>query len=386
MNPLSAILKESWSLVEDRQATLAAACYARLFLSHPDMRALFPVTLDAGGSAMWYTLVSMTLAATEGEHRDHLAQLGREHRKYAARPEHYDAVGASLVEALRIVAGDRWTTEYDEAWLEAFATVERAMLTGAAAAGTAPATWTAEVVRHERRGRDIACFTCRPDQPLRYRAGQYVSVECGQHPRLWRPYSIANAPRPDGLLDFHVRARDAGWVSGALVRRLRVGDAIRLADPTGSLCVDRQSTRDIVCVAGGTGIAPIKALIEELTRFNRTRWVHLFVGARDREGLYDLPALTGLAARHPWLSVVPVCSDEPDFPGECGLVSEVMRAYGPWEQHDFFVAGPPAMMRATLRTLAGLRVPSVRINYDRPVLQPLLEIVPASRAAHRGAA
>jgi len=102
----------------------------------------------------------------------------------------------------------------------------------------------------------------RPLQPLEFRAGQYVSIECRYQPRLWRVYSMANAPRKDGTMEFHVRAVGAGWVSSALVRRLKVGDMIKLAAPMGSLTLERKSTRDIVCVAGGTGLAPVKALVE----------------------------------------------------------------------------------------------------------------------------
>ena len=190
------------------------------------------------------------------------------------------------------------------------------------------------------------CITVRPLQPIEFRAGQYFSLECKYQPRLWRVYSAANAPRKDGSIDFHVRALGAGWVSSALVRRIRPGDMIRLAAPMGSMVLDRRSTRDIVCVAGGTGLAPIKALIEELTRYNRTRWVHVFFGARDREDLYDLAALNRLAGAYPWLSVVPACSEDLDFSGEQGNINEVVARYGPWQDHDFFVSGSPGMVRA----------------------------------------
>jgi NAD(P)H-flavin reductase len=153
-------------------------------------------------------------------------------------------------------------------------------------------------------------------------------------------------------------------VSSALVRRIKPGDMIRLAAPMGEMTLDRKSTRDVVCVAGGTGLAPIKALVEELTRYNRTRWVHLFFGAKDREDLYDLPDLNRLASKYPWLSVVPAVSDDPGFTGEHGNISEVVGRYGPWEEHDFFVSGSPAMVKATLRRLSELQVPSVRIKYD----------------------
>jgi len=84
------------------------------------------------------------------------------------------------------------------------------------------------------------------------------------------------------------------------------------------MTVDPASTRDIVCVAGGTGLAPIKAIIDEIGQTNRTRWVHLFFGARDREDLYDLDDLMQLTTRYPWLTVTPVTSEDPTYPGERG--------------------------------------------------------------------
>ena len=139
---------------------------------------------------------------------------------------------------------------------------------------------------------------------------------------------------------------------------------IRLAAPMGSMTLDRRSTRDAVFVAGGTGLAPIKSLLEELTRYNRTRWVHVFFGAKNREDLYDLADLNRLAARYPWLSVVTACSDDPTFAGEQGNISDVVARYGPWNEHDFFVSGSGPMVKATLKTLAELQVPSIRIKYD----------------------
>src|SRR5262249_10862106 len=139
---------------------------------------------------------------------------------------------------------------------------------------------------------------------------------------------------------------------------------IRLAAPMGTMNLDRRSTRDAVFIAGGTRLAPVKSLLEEVTPDNRTRWVHGFFCARNRENLYDLADLSRLAARYPWLSVVTACSDDPTFPGEQGNISDVVARYGPWSDHDFFVSGSGAMVKSTLKTLAELQVPSIRIKYD----------------------
>ncbi|WP_306204918.1 globin domain-containing protein [Actinoplanes sp. RD1] len=365
MGDLGRLLKESWTLVEEHQDKVAGYFYARLFLTRPELRELFPVHMDGQRARLLQALITSVQTLEDPERFDeYLRGLGRDHRKFHVEPEHYEIVGRTLIEALREHGGEHWCVEYDQAWTDAYTKIAEKMLAGAAA-DTNPPYWYAEVVAHERRGHDIAVFTVKPLQPLEFRAGQYLSLECSRiQPRLWRTYSPANAPRRDNSLEFHVRAIGAGWVSSALVRRLEVGDMVRLAAPMGTMNLDRRSTRDAVFVAGGTGLAPIKSLLEELTRYNRTRWVHVFVGAKHRDDLYDLPALNRLAARYPWLSVVTACSEDPSFPGEQGNISDVVARYGPWNEHDFFVSGSGAMVKATLRTLAELQVPPVRIKYD----------------------
>jgi NAD(P)H-flavin reductase/hemoglobin-like flavoprotein len=364
MGNLSRLLKESWTLVEEHQDKVAGYFYARMFLSNPQLRDLFPIQMDVQRARLLGAIVTAVQTVDDPERfEEYLRSLGRDHRKFHVSPEHYDVVGKALLEALRAFAGQSWSIEFDQAWSDAYALIAKKMIIGAEA-DTNPPYWHAEVLTHERRSRDIAVFTCRPMSPLEYRAGQYVSVECRYQPRLWRVYSMANAPRKDNTLEFHVRALGAGWVSSALVRRIKPGDLVRLAAPMGSMTLNRRSTRDVVCVAGGTGLAPIKALVEELTRYNRTRWVHVFFGAKDREDLYDLAELNRLAARYPWLSVVAACSEDPGYAGEKGNISEVLGRFGPWANHDFFVSGSPAMVKATLRTLAEMQVPSIRIKYD----------------------
>ena len=364
MGNLSRLLKESWTLVEEHQDRVAGYFYARLFLSFPQVRDLFPVQMDVQRARLLGAIVTAVQALDDPERFDeYLRSLGRDHRKFHVSPEHYDVVGGALLESLRYFAGDQWSVEYEQVWRDAYQVIARKMMAGADA-DTNPPYWHAEVLGHERRGADIAVFTCRPMQPMEFRAGQYVSIECRYQPRLWRVYSMANAPNKDGTMEFHVRAVGAGWVSSALVQKLKRGDMIKLAAPMGTMTLDRTSTRDIVCVAGGTGLAPLKALVQELTRYNRTRWVHLFCGAQHRDDLYDLPELNRLAARYPWLSVIPAVSDDPGWTGEQGPVADVVSRYGPWREHDFFVSGSPTMVKTTLRRLAELQIPAIRIKYD----------------------
>ncbi|MCW2642027.1 MAG: putative oxidoreductase [Dactylosporangium sp.] len=365
MHSMSRLLKESWTLVEERQDKLASYFYARMFLSNPQLRELFPVQMDVQRARLLGAIVTAVQTVDDPERfGEYLRSLGRDHRKFHAEPEHYDTVGFALMDALRTFAGEQWSVEYDQAWRDAYGRIAQAMMQGAEADANTPPYLHAEVISHERRSRDIAVFTCKTLQPIQYEPGQYLSVETRYQPRLWRMYSPANAVRMDNTIDFHVRAIGAGWVSSALVRKLQPGDMVRLAAPMGSMMLDRKSSRDIVFVAGGTGLAPIKAMIEELAKFNRNRWVHVFFGAKDRDDLYDLETLNEIASRFPWLSVVPACSEDPTWDGEQGNISDVIVRHGPWDNHDVFVSGSPSMVKATMRSLAEMRVPSIRIKYD----------------------
>jgi NAD(P)H-flavin reductase len=225
--------------------------------------------------------------------------------------------------------------------------------------------WHADVLTHERRAADVAVFTCRPRRPLSFRAGQHVTIECPYRPWQSRSFAIANAPRPDGILEFHVR-----WtgdpqppdVSCALVDRLKPGDVLSLGAPAGSMTLDPYSRRDVVFVAGGTGLARAKALIDELSRINRTRWIHLFRGERRRDGFYDRENVDRLVERHPWLTVIRATSDEPDENGTQATIPEVVTHHGPWPHHDFYVCGSSPMVAATIRQLDRLQVPMTRIH------------------------
>ncbi|WP_435882515.1 globin domain-containing protein [Streptomyces bobili] len=335
--------------------------YALLFVRHPDLRPLFPPAMDAQRDRLLKALL------TAAEHIDntpvlvdYLRNLGRGHRKYGTRAEHYPAVGECLIGALNKFAGSVWDTETEAAWVRTYTTISQVMIDAAAADELrAPAWWYAEVVSHDLRTPDVAVLTLRPDQPYPFRAGQYAGVETPWWPRIWRHYSFASAPRSDGLLTFHVKAVPAGWVSNALVHRARPGDIVRLGPPTGSMTVDHTRDNGLLCVGGGTGIAPIKALVEDVAEHGARRPVEVFYGARSDHDLYDIDTMLRLQQSHPWLEVRPVVDRH-------GLLQlpDAIRAFGPWTEYDAYVSGPPGMIRSGVEALRGVGIPEERIRHD----------------------
>ena len=362
----AALLEENLRLIEDRSDRVINYFYATLFLESPELRALFPAAMDAQRDRLFRALMAAVRNLGAGESFvPMLAQLGRDHRKYGVRAADYDVFGRALITALERYSEDVWVPELEEAWVRAYAYIAKTMIDGAnEAAVTEPAWWRAEIVAHERRAEDIAVLTLRPDRPYAFRAGQFASIETPYRPRSWRHYSMAAAESPDGLLEFHVRTVGAGFVSGPLVWRAAVGDQLRLGAPMGEMGIDKESQRDVLCIAGGTGLAPLKAIIGEMTRWNTARRVTLFFGVRRADDLYDMPALHRIAALNRWLTIVPCVSDDPTFIGEHGTLSDVVARHGSWKDHDVFLCGSPDMTRATLSRLREIGVPAERISFD----------------------
>jgi NAD(P)H-flavin reductase/hemoglobin-like flavoprotein len=359
------LLDESLRLLGDTPDRVVGYFYAAMFVEAPQLRALFPAAMDMQRDRLFRALVGAVrnLAYPE-QFGPMLEQLGRDHRKYGVKAEHYDVVGRALLTALRKYS-DFWVPELDAAWAKAYGVMSAVMQRGAQEAATRePAWWRGELVAHERRSDDLAVLLVRTDRPYDYEPGQYASIETPYRPRSWRTYSMATAPSPDGLLEFHVRSLSAGWVSGPLVWRAQVGDFLRLGAPMGDMRIDQQSGRDVLCIAGGTGLAPVKALIDGMARWNTARNVTLFFGARRTSDLYDMGALHRLAAVNSWLSVVPVVSDDSSFNGERGLLPDAVARVGSWSHHDVVVCGSPDMTRATVNRLTAIGVPADRMTYD----------------------
>lgn len=335
--------------------------YALLFVRHPELRPLFPPAMDAQRDRL---LKALLTAAEHIENTpvlvEYLQNLGRGHRKYGTRAEHYPAVGECLIGALNKYADAVWDAETEAAWIRAYTTISQVMIDAAAADELrAPAWWQAEVVSHDLRTPDVTVLTLRPDQPYPFRAGQYASLETPWWPRIWRHYSFASAPRSDGLLTFHVKAVPAGWVSNALVHRARPGDVVRLGPPAGSMAVDHTRDSGLLCLGGGTGIAPIKALVEDVAEHGARRPVEVFYGARSDHDLYDIDTMLRLQQAHPWLEVHPVVDRD-------GLLQlpDAIRTFGPWTAYDAYVSGPPGMIRSGVDALRGVGFPVERIWHD----------------------
>ncbi len=358
-------LKRSFARIAMHGDEVPLHFYSDLFLKYPETRSMFPVSMQAQRAHLVDALMSIVSSVDNQEKLTlFLRDLGRGHRKFGTLAEHYDAVRDSLLATFAHFSGDAWDAELEADWKDAYELIASVMRAAAQEdEKDHPAYWAGQVIAQECKAYDVAVLTVRTEPRLEYLPGQSVAVESPARPRLWRYYSMANAPRADGSVDFHIRLIDGGAVSMALTAGTVIGSELRLGPPVGVLRLDTASGRDILMVAGSTGLAPLKSMLEQVTGLRQPPKVQLFVGARTAEGLYDLPSLEKLASEHPWLTVVAAVSAGP-FSGLTGTLPSLVAGYRDWSGHDAYIAGPTEMVQDTATQLAAAGTPVDQIHIE----------------------
>jgi NAD(P)H-flavin reductase/hemoglobin-like flavoprotein len=355
--------------------------YTRWFAIDTAIRDLFPPDMDHQRSvfakAMTWLLGELIEQRAE-EPVAFLAQLGRDHRKYGVTQRHYDSMQDALITTLRSHLIDRWDVRLAETAEQAVGLII-GIMRGAADAEKGPPFRDGTVVEHLRATRDVSMFRLQLDNALYFHPGQYVTVQVPQWPRRWRYLSPSIPADRSGAIEFHVRSVAGGMVSTAIVGETKPGDRWRLSNPHGAMHVDRNGG-DVLMVAGGTGLAPLRSIIMDLSRFGVNPRVHLFFGARYPCDLYDLRTLWQVASTNPWLSVTPVseystnppwAADYPDVEPPRGLhvrqtgtLPEVVTRYGSWGDRQILVCGGPQMVAATKAALIAKGANAHSIQHD----------------------
>jgi NAD(P)H-flavin reductase/hemoglobin-like flavoprotein len=364
-NPLSRL----FALIDPVSDSAMTYFYGHLFAIEPQTRAMFPPAMDAQRKRFYQALTRIAASGDEASLTGYLEGLGRAHRKFGVQKEHFDAFQQALAATWQRYAPEAWTDATAAAWEALFDRASSAMIAAAERdAEQSPPWWLAEIVAHETRGPDLAVLTLQPSQPVPYLPGQHISIQTPRWPRLWRNYSVANAPRDDGTLTLHVRAVPGGLVSAALVHHVAVGDTLLLGAAAGAMTGDLRSDRDVLCLAGGTGLAPVKAIIDAMVAAPgaRHREIVLYYGARYEAELYDLADLRHLERNHPWLQIIPVVSAEAAPDAIFGTIPDVV-GLSNWRDRDIYVAGPDPMIARTVSELKDRGAPEERIHYDCPM-------------------
>jgi NAD(P)H-flavin reductase len=214
----------------------------------------------------------------------------------------------------------------------------------------------------------IAEITVRTEQPVEYVAGQYFEWIL---PGIEANRSYSAAGRPGGTeITFHVRLYPDGQVSKRIIRgEIAQGDILTMKGPYGAFRWTDGEERLTLMIAGGTGMAPIKALLEEAFAKGTRRRIIYAYGTRRSEDLYQTEIMAEWMARFPNFTFIPALSDEPadsSWQGARGLVTEVLKrevrdAFGA----EAYLCGPPPMIDAAIPILEQLGVDRSDIHYDK---------------------
>jgi CDP-4-dehydro-6-deoxyglucose reductase, E3 len=197
-----------------------------------------------------------------------------------------------------------------------------------------------------------------------YMPGQYLDVMLPQGRR--RSFSIANAPRDDRLIELHVRRVPNGEFTEQVFSSLKEKTLLRIEGPLGQFWFRDASRRPALLVGGGTGYAPLRAMLRQLISRRDPRSLHLYWGGRTPADLYEHDTLLELVRNHSNLQYTPVVSTATgDWSGRTGLVHTALLAdYPQLAAFDVYTSGPPAMVEAIRQEFISRGLPREQLFFD----------------------
>lgn len=235
----------------------------------------------------------------------------------------------------------------------------------------APQRFTVHYLGSRAVTADIREFDFLAAGTANFLPGQYALLRL-PHTGQDRAYSMSNQPNAQGLWRFMIRRVRGGKISGSFFDALQEGAEVGIDGPYGIAHLRPGVQRDIVCIAGGSGLAPIVSIINGAVAHpalgGREAW--LFYGGR---GPADIPKIGDFIHPHPRVRFhpaisVPALAEGTNWAGEVGMVHELLprKLPRPLAHYEYYLAGPPPMIEAVVRTLqADHRVLAEAIHYDR---------------------
>ena len=205
-----------------------------------------------------------------------------------------------------------------------------------------------------------------------FKAGQYVQLEVPPYALtdepVYRAYSVSSDPGETGRIELEIRYVPGGICTTYVHKHLKVGDTVTLNGPYGSFGL-RPTGREIICIAGGSGMAPIKAILLEMERTKNPRPCRYFFGARARRDLFLTDRMRELETSLPNFRFIPALSaPEPEdaWAGETGLITEVVgRHVADASQAEAYLCGSPLMIDACIQVLRAKGMPESNIFFDK---------------------
>lgn len=229
-------------------------------------------------------------------------------------------------------------------------------------------TLPCRVQKLERLAPDVIALQLKlpANERLQFLAGQYIEILLKDGQR--RAFSLANAPHDDELLQLHIRLVPEGVYTGHVFNVMKEREMLRIEGPHGSFFLREDSKKPMILLAGGTGFAPIKSLIEYAIHSKIERPMSLYWGSKDRAGLYlpDLPQQW--AAEHAHIRYVPVLSEPTAadaWSGRTGFAHRaVLEDHADLSGFQVYACGAPAMIDAARRDFTAQGLPEEEFFAD----------------------
>jgi CDP-4-dehydro-6-deoxyglucose reductase, E3 len=239
-----------------------------------------------------------------------------------------------------------------------------------------------QVTGIERRTPAIVELWLRPlVKPLEYLPGEYVLLEDRDREVPPRSYSIANAPRPDRLISLLITQVEGGQTSGWVHNCLRTGDEVTITGPYGTFVADPASTAPCLHLAAGSGLAPIRALVEAALEAAPRRSLSLIFSARTEADVLDRDRFLGWQARNPHFRFVTTLTRGTGADLR-GRIPDVLPDLCPdLAGHEVFVAGAPGFVLACASAAEALGAARERVHTEPFFVEPHPWTTTAGRAS-----
>lgn len=207
------------------------------------------------------------------------------------------------------------------------------------------------------------------DRPMQFQAGQYVNLNLPSVEGS-RAFSIANSPADSNYVDLHVRLVPEGKGTSWIHQIMQLGDELKVSGPYGQFFVRKTDDKDVIFIAGGSGLSSPLSMISDLLEASDERQIYLFQGARNLAELYKKSELETLAEQHSNFHYIPALNDPlvtDEWQGFCGFVHEAANDYfeGRLSGHKAYLCGPPPMIDAAITMLMQGRVFEADIHMEK---------------------
>jgi NAD(P)H-flavin reductase/ferredoxin len=223
------------------------------------------------------------------------------------------------------------------------------------------------VVAQQKVTHDIVNLTVQLDTPLDYRAGQFADIQFSELPGVVRSYSFATPSRADGRIGFFIRKIPEGQLSSFVFDTDVMGKRVVVEGPSGHFWL-RDDDAPIIMIAGGSGLPPVLAMLEEAASKGSTRSVTLLFGVREQRDLYALDEIAALSrtwkGRFQFVPVLSAEAADSGWSGARGHVSALIPEYLEKGAHAY-LCGPPPMVDAAVEVLRAKDIPREHVHFDR---------------------